>query len=175
MFFLIKSGRAVATKVDDFSKEVITRIFQYPDVVGITSALSGQRYTETVKAFEELEVIPLKTEDFIHYLQQDRPMMFHFISKMAADQVKSDERLLLQAYGTVRHKLAFVLIDLFKLYETDGKAIITIPREDLAAMTGTAKETIIRSLSEFKEEGLVAISGTDIIIESIRPIIDMRY
>jgi CRP-like cAMP-binding protein len=42
-------------------------------------------------------------------------------------------------------------------------------------MAGTAKETIIRCLSEFKEEGLISIQGSDILVESIQKISDLRY
>ena len=89
--------------------------------------------------------------------------------------MKADEKLLLQAYSPVRVKLAAVLIDLYNCYESNGKAVIPIHREDLAAMAGTAKETIIRCLSEFKEEGLVTITGTDITIENIQALVDLRY
>ena len=173
--YLIKSGKAIGTKVDDFSKEVITRLYLYPAVIGLSSALTGQRYQETVKAFEDLEVVPVKKDDFIQFMLTDKSVSFYYLTNLAKDQVKADEKLLLQAYSPVRVKLAAVLIDLYKAYEEDGKAVIPIPREDLAAMAGTAKETIIRSLSEFKDEGLVSITGTDITIENIRNLVDLRY
>lgn len=173
--FLIRSGRAVSIKADDYSKEVITRFYQYPMVLGLSSALTGQRYHETVKAFEDLEVVPIHKDEFIQHILQDKSLSYFFLTQLANDQVKADEKLLLQAFGTVRMKLASVLIDLYKFYEQDGKAILPIPREDLANLAGTAKETIIRSLSEFKDEGLVNINGTDIIIESLEKLIELRY
>ena len=173
--FLVKTGRAIGTKVDDYSKEVITRIYQNPGIIGLSSALTGQRYQETVKAFEDLEVIPVKKDDFIQFVLQDKSVTYYFLNSIAKDQIKADEKLLLQAYSPVRVKLAAVLIDLYRCYESNGKAVIPIPREDLAAMAGTAKETIIRSLSEFKEEGLVSITGTDITIDNIRNLVDLRY
>ncbi|HUR30371.1 MAG TPA: response regulator [Saprospiraceae bacterium] len=173
--YIMKSGKAVGTKVDDYSKEVITRLYQYPDVIGLSSALTGQRFQETVKAFEDLEVMPVKKEDFIQFILNDKSISYYFLNTIAKDQVKADEKLLMQAYSTVRSKLAAVLIDLYKAYEADGKAIIPIPREDLASMAGTAKETIIRSLSEFKDEGLVTITGTEITIDNINKLVDLRY
>jgi CheY-like chemotaxis protein len=173
--YLIKSGRAIGTKADDYSKEVITRIYQFPSIIGLASALTGHRYQETVRAFEDLQVMPVKKEEFIQFMLNDKSVSYYFLSSLAQDQIKADEKLLLQAYSPVRVKLASVLIDLYKSYESDGKAVIPIPREDLAAMAGTAKETIIRCLSEFKDEGLVSITGTDITIENIKDLIDLRY
>ncbi|HZV68934.1 MAG TPA: response regulator [Saprospiraceae bacterium] len=173
--FIIKSGRAIATKVDDYSKEVILRLYQYPAIVGLSSVLMGQRYQETVKAFEDLEVIAVNKDEFIQFILHDKSLAFHFLHNIAADLVKADEKLLLQAYSSVRVKLAAVLLDLYPSYESEGRAVIPITREDLASMAGTAKETIIRCLSEFKEEGLVNVDGSDIIIENIRSLIDLRY
>ena len=173
--YLVRSGRAVGTKADEFSKEVITRIYQHPDVIGLASALTGQRYQETVRAFEDLEVMPVKKDDFLQFIINDKSISFFYLSLLGRELIKADERLLLQAYSPVRTKLASVLTELYEYYHENGRAVIAIPREELASMAGTAKETIIRCLSEFKDEGLVTISGTDIIIEDIQPLLDLHY
>ena len=82
---------------------------------------------------------------------------------------------MLQAFGSVRMKLAATLVELYAFYQEGDSAIIPVSREDLAGMAGTAKETIIRCLSEFKEEGLVTIQGSDILIASIQKLSDLRY
>ena len=173
--FIVRSGRAIATKVDDFSKEVIIRLYQYPSIIGLSSALTGERYQETIKALEDLEVIPVRKEPFLQFMLNDKSLTYHFLTSLAAEQVKADEKLLMQAYSPVRVKLAAVLLELYNAYESDGSAVIPVSREDLASMAGTAKETIIRCLSEFKEEGLVKMAGTDIIIDSVKNLVDLRY
>lgn len=173
--FIVLSGRAIATKIDNYSKEVVTRIYQHPMIIGFSSAFSSSRYQETVRAFEDLEVIPIKKDDFINYVLHDPAVSYYFLQQMAAFQVRADEKLLLQAFGSVRMKLASTLIDLYNSYQESGKTIIPVSREDLASMAGTAKETIIRCLSEFKEEGLVTIQGSDISIPSVQKLSDLRY
>jgi DNA-binding response OmpR family regulator len=173
--FLIRSGKAIATKVDHYGKEVVTRLYHSPMIIGIDSAFSGQRYHETVKAFEDLEIIPIHSEEIIPHILH-HPMLAHFFLKeMASNQAHADEKLLLQAFGSVRMKLAATLVDLYSFYQDGRQAIIPVSREDLASMAGTAKETIIRCLSEFKEEGLITIQGSDIRIESIQKLSDLRY
>lgn len=173
--FLVTNGRAVATKVDDYSKEVVTRLYQPPMIIGIASAFNGTRYRETIKALDDLEVLPIRKDDFVQHVLHDHTSIFFLMHQLAGNQIKADEKLLLQAFGSVRMKLAATLMDLYQFYEHRGKAVIPVSREDLAAMAGTAKETIIRCLSEFKDEGLVNIHDSDIIIDSVKKLAEMKY
>lgn len=173
--FLLKSGKAMASKIDDYSKEVITHLFKPPMIIGISSAFFGLQYRETVKALEDIEVIPIKKDDFIHFALTHPAASYYFLHQLSADQLKANEKLLLQAFGSVRMKLASTLTDLYSFYAKNGKATLSITREDLANMAGTAKETIIRCLTEFKEEGLIEIQGSDIIIVSIKKLHDLPY
>ena len=173
--FLLKSGKAIASKIDDYSKEVITHLYKPPAIIGVTSAFTGQRYRETVKVFKDLEVIPIKKDDFINFVLTHPATAYYFLHQVAINQLRADEKLLLQAFGSVRMKLASTLVDLYSSYDKKGKVSISISREDLANMAGTAKETIIRCLAEFKDEGLIGIQGSDIIIESIDKLSDLRY
>jgi CheY-like chemotaxis protein/CRP-like cAMP-binding protein len=173
--YIIVSGRAFATKVDDYSKEVITQVLQAPQVIGVASAFAGDRFQETIKALDDLEVLPVKREEFIAFVLQDKQLCYHYLTALATGVVRAEEKLLLQAYSPVRMKLADVLLDLYEAFAVGDKAVIPVQREDLASMAGTAKETIIRTLSEFKEEGLVRIAGTDIIVEDVQLLKELRY
>ena len=173
--FIIKSGKAIATKIDNYAKEAVTRLYQHPMIIGVASGFAGNKYQETVKAFEDMEVIPIKKEDFNSFVLHHPSIAYFFLQELANHQLQADEKLLLQAFGSVRMKLAATLVDLYSFYQENGTAIIPVAREDLASMAGTAKETIIRCLSEFKEEGLVSIQGSDIIIPSVQKLAEMRY
>jgi len=172
--FLLRAGRAAATKMDEFSKEVVTHLYKPPMIMGLTSAFFG-KYRETIKAMEDLEVIPIKKDDFMQFMLHDKQISYSFLYQLAMDQIHADEKLLLQAFGTVRMKLASTLLELYPLYVSGEKAVIPISREELANIAGTAKETIIRCLSEFKEEGLLTIQDSDIIIHSSRKLTELRY
>ena len=173
--FLLRQGRAIATRTDAYSKEVVTRIYQAGDIAGTSSAFGGERYLESVKAFEDLTVVPVKKEEFLKFALRDTQTAYYFLHQLAHELGRADEKLLLQAFGSVRMKLAATLIDLHATYATNGRAVIPVSREDLANMAGTAKETIIRCLSEFREEGLVNLNGSDIVIESVKPLIELQY
>jgi CRP-like cAMP-binding protein len=173
--FIIRSGKAIATKIDNYAKEVITRLYKPPMIAGVASAFAGNKYQETVKAFEDLEAIPVKKEEFTSYVLHHPALAYYFLHHLAGNQLQADEKLLLQAFGSVRMKLAATLVDLYAFYEDNGTAVIPVAREDLASLAGTAKETIIRCLSEFKEEGLVSIQGSDIVIPAVQKLAELRY
>lgn len=173
--FLIRQGRAIATRTDAYSKEVVTRIHQAGDLAGTSSVFAGDRYLESVKAFEEITVIPVKKEEFLRFALRDTQSAYYFLHHLARDLSRADEKLLLQAFGSVRMKLAATLLDLHAAYAVDGRAVIPVSREDLANMAGTAKETIIRCLSEFREEGLVHLNGSEILIDTVKPLAELQY
>src|SRR6187549_2523956 len=81
--YIIQSGKAIATKIDHYSKEVVTRLYQPPIIIGIASAIAGARYQETVRAFEDLEVIPIKKDDFMNHVLHDQALSYYFLKKMA--------------------------------------------------------------------------------------------
>jgi CRP-like cAMP-binding protein len=72
---------------------------------------------------------------------------------------EKEERLLRLAYGTVRERTAEALIDLQENHSEPDSDEIRISREDLASIVGTATESLIRTLSEFKTDGLIEIDG----------------
>ena len=84
---------------------------------------------------------------------------------MLAQEVSEiEDQLINLAYNSVRRKVASALITLHRKYEQDGKSRISILREDLASLVGTTKETVIRTLSDFKDEELIAIEDNEIIV-----------
>jgi len=173
--FLIRAGKAMATRTDAYSKEVVTRLYQPGDIAGFSSALGGERYLETVKAFEDLTIIPVKRDAFLRFALRDAQTSYYFLRLLSVELGRADEKLLLQAFGSVRMKLAATLTDLYHAYAEGDRAVIPVSREDLASMAGTAKETIIRCLSEFREEGLVHLQGSDIAIDSVKSLAELHY
>jgi CRP-like cAMP-binding protein len=84
---------------------------------------------------------------------------------MLSNNVEEREKQLLDlAYNTVRKRVANALVRLYDKYHAEGEPdfSISISREDLASMVGTATESAIRMLSEFKSSGLIEIQGSEI-------------
>ena len=98
-----------------------------------------------------------------------------FIKLMANQVSETEENLINLAYDSVRQKVAKALVTLFKKYEANGQARFSILREDLAALAATAKETVIRTISDFKDEGLISIIENDIVIKSVDNLERLRF
>ncbi len=127
-------------------------------------------------ALEESEVAIIPKEDFFDLLQGNREVSSKFI-KMLSNEVKErEERLLQLAYNSVRKRVAEALVMLAQRYQADKSRpfSMAITREDIASLVGTATETVIRTLSDFKQEKIVEMKGSLITILNYDKLIRMR-
>ena len=81
----------------------------------------------------------------------------HLLCKKVGER---EHQLLNLAYNSVRQRTAEALLKANQI--KDGTSVIAISRDDLAKMVGTAAESVIRVLSDFKDEGLIESEGTKI-------------
>lgn len=163
-YFLIKGSVKIYRSGDD-GKELITNIYKGGEFFGHTTLFEGKSYADNALALEESEIYKIPKEDFLALIHKNRDVAAQFI-KMLSNQVAEQEKQLLKlAYGSVRKRTAEALLHLRKnISSTSVTASIRITREDLANLVGTATETVIRCLTEFKEEGLIEVKGREILI-----------
>ncbi len=151
-------------------------LYKAGDFFGYVDLLQGDAYQDSAVALEESEVAVIPKEDFFHLLQADREVSSRFI-KMLSNEVKErEDRLLQLAYNSVRKRVAEALVMLAQRYQADedGLFSMAITREDLASIVGTATETVIRTLSDFKQEKLVEMKGSLITILNYGKLVRMR-
>src|SRR5690606_1713053 len=118
------------------------------------------------EALEESEVCLIPKEDFYALMHNNLHVMKTFIKMLSDNILEKEEQLVNLAYSSVRKRVAEALLLLQKRYDTSTSEnfSISISREDLANIVGTATESLIRTLSDFKEEKLVEIKGSNITI-----------
>ncbi len=164
LFFLNK-GKVKTFKTHDDGKEFITNIFQEGDFFGHIPLFEDKAYTDSALVLEESEICKIPKDDFLTLLYKNRDVAQQFV-KMLSNRVEEQEKQLLKlAYDSVRKRTAVALLQLKKhIAENNGKTGITVTREDLAGMAGTATETVIRCLSEFKEDKFIEVNGREIVI-----------
>jgi CRP-like cAMP-binding protein/CheY-like chemotaxis protein len=156
LYFVIK-GQVKIFKTNDIGKEYIINIRNAGDFVGYTSLIKDEPYTFSAAALEPVEVSLIPKEDFLALLYANRDVSSRLI-KMLADNISEKEAQLLSlAYNSVRKRVAEAILLLQDRYTKEGKEDIQILREDLAHIVGTAKESVIRMLTEFKEDGYIEI------------------
>ncbi len=164
--YFVNSGKLKGFKTSDYGKELATNLYKPGDFIGSTALIKAQPYTETVEVMEVAELSIIPKDDFLDLLYSNRDVSHRFIRMLANDLADKETRLLKLAYDSVRKRVADTLLMLEKKYETekDQPFSISMLREDLAGLVGTAKETVIRTLRDLKEEKLIELDGSTITI-----------
>lgn len=166
LYFLNK-GRVKTYKTTEDGKEFITGIFQEGDFFGYMPLLGRKEiYADTAVAMEDVEVCLIPQQDFFKLLYNNRSIASKFIKMLSNNLMEREEQLLQVSYHSVRQRVAEVLLKLSKRTEDHQELqhSIMMTREDLASLIGTVKETVVRTLADFKEEGLITIDRKKIVV-----------
>ncbi|MEO7047854.1 MAG: Crp/Fnr family transcriptional regulator, partial [Ferruginibacter sp.] len=165
LFFILK-GKVKTYKANDAGKELVTELYNTGDFLGHVALLEGTVYNDTAEALEDSELAVIPKEDFDELVNMDPEVSKQFMRLLAKNIAAKENKLIGIAYNSLRKKVADALILLQKKYQQkkgDGFSI-DISRESLATIAGTATESLIRTLGEFRNEKLIEIKGGDIFI-----------
>jgi len=171
--YLVISGKVKTIKLSEDGRELMTGMYTADDYLGVDVILSNEAYTDTATALEDT-LLCLIPKDQIDQLLNLYPVIAReFIKQLSNNIHEKEEQLLQLAYHSVRKKLAVALVRLHK-QQSDKDGNIKVSREDLAAMAGMASETVSRTLSDFKEEGLIEKKASMITILNIDKLSKMK-
>lgn len=163
--FMVDKGRIKVYKASEDGRELIVQIAVPGDFIGYMEILNDTPYTTSAMALDDSEVYYIQREDFLKLIHNNRDVSAQVIKLLAKDLADQEAHLVKLAYNSVRKRVADALLQLSDKYAQEGKAEpISMMRQDLAQLIGTAKETLIRTLSDFKEEGLIKIEDSAIVI-----------
>lgn len=157
--FWIVSGTVKVYSTDKDSREVILRLATQGDVVGHGFIFGNQIHTDSVKVIEETKCLFLGENDFQHFLQSNPESALILMKKFGKEIMWTQNRCIDLMRKNVRERLACYFHYMAQNYgveDTRGtKVKIQLSREEIASMIGTANETAIRFISEFKAMGLI--------------------
>ena len=164
--YYVVSGKVKAFKTNDDGKELVTELYNTGDFFGYIALLEETVYRDTTETMEETSLAIIPKKDFEELLNNNPQAAKKFIQLLAKNISEKEEQLLGLAYNSLRKKVAEALLLLQKKYKEEGKENfeITLTRESLATIAGTATESLIRTLSDFKTEKLIDIKEGIIII-----------
>lgn len=163
--FYIEKGKVKTYKTNDNGKELVTGLHSEGEFIGYVAMLENGTYKETAEALEETELSSIPKSEFEKLVHDNKEVMRKFIQLLANNVSEKEGQLLSIAYNSLRKKVADALLTISKKYERGTEnAPIDISRENLANIAGTAKESLIRTLSDFKDEKLIDIKQGDIVI-----------
>lgn len=157
--FYIQRGKVKIYKANENGKELVVGLFTTGDFFGYIALLEGSVYKETAEAIEETEVAVIPKEDFEELMNSNKEVVKSFMKLLARNVTDKESQLIGLAYNSLRKKVADALLLLKKKFEPANgeKFSIDISRENLATIAGTATESLIRTLSDFKTEKLIDI------------------
>lgn len=163
--FYIEKGKVKTFKTNDDGKELVIGLYNQGDFLGYVALLEGTTYKETAEAMEDTELAVIPNEEFEQLISSNKEVMQKFIKLLAKNVSDKEQQLLGIAYNSLRKKVADALIMLYSKYKgSNEQYAIDMSRENLANIAGTAKESLIRTLSDFKDEKLIDICGRDIFV-----------
>lgn len=162
LFFLI-SGQVKSHKAHEADREYVTNLYKPGDFFGYVSLLQNAAYEDSAVAMEDCEICKIPKADFTALVYKNRDVAGKFIKMLSGSVAEREKRLLSLAYDTVRKRVAEALLSL-KNRTPDKGLRISVTRDDLAGMAGTATETVIRSLSDLKADKFIEVNGRDIVI-----------
>ncbi len=151
--FFVESGKVKVYKTSDDGRELIVKVAQAGDFLGFLALFKEDAYPESAAALEDCAVKLVPKSDFAALVFGNRDVNARFIKMLASHVAEREQQLIELAYNSVRKRVATTITQLYD----QSHHTISLLREDLASLAGTAKETLIRTLTDFKNEGLINI------------------
>lgn len=164
--YFINKGKVKIFHKNDQGKELISGLHKAGDFFGFLSLLKDEKYTHSAAVLEDAEIYMIPKEDFFSLIYKNAEVARKFIGILSDSLIENEQQLIRLAYDSVRKRVAEALVKLSDTYkkETDELFSMNVSREDMANLVGTAKETVIRTLSDFKEDKYIEIAGSMITI-----------
>ncbi len=173
--FYIAEGKVKKYKIIREAKEHIIYVANTGELIGYHAILADDRYPDSAAAIEESRIAFIPREDFIETIHQSPILVKRLLKTLSHEFGVLANGLALFASNSVRERLALQLIVLREKYKVNfqpGMPVeINMGRDDLASLTGTARENVVRILTEFKEEGILDTKGRKIIIKNVNELI----
>ncbi|MDJ0646557.1 MAG: response regulator [Flavobacteriaceae bacterium] len=166
--YLISKGAVKCYKLDEQGKELTTALFNDDDFFGYSSFTENTPYEDSAMAIKNTTVMCISKNKLREVLKNNHKVTLALIQLLTDDLSVIKEQLLEMAYSSVNKKTATTILKFAEKLNKKPEEPIRISRTDLASVAGIATETLIRSLSNFKKQGLIETEGRNIKIVDLQ-------
>ncbi|MBO0936013.1 response regulator [Fibrella sp. HMF5335] len=173
--YFIKRGKIKLFTSDESGNNYITALYGEGDFVGYLPLLANTPYAESAEVLDDTEVCSIPQADFLTLIYHNKEVANEFIRMLASDVAESRDRLLQLAYQSVRKRTAEALLMVQRKFYADAPPIMTLSRENWSHLVGASTETVIRTLSDFRTEGLIEIMGSQIRLLDVDRLARLRH
>lgn len=160
--YLIRSGSIKCYKFNKQGKTLTTSIYKDDDFFGYTSFTKNQSYEETAVTIVDTEILGIEKSILINILNKNHTVTLELVDLLTNDLKDVKEQLLEMAYDSVHKKTASTLLKFAEKINRKADDLIKVSRHDLAHVAGISTETLIRSISKLRKEGIVELDGRNI-------------
>ncbi|NNE32446.1 MAG: response regulator [Winogradskyella sp.] len=172
--YLILKGVVKCYKFDENGKELTTALYKEDELFGYTSFTQNIPYRETATAMNAVELVGVLKTELSEILDNNHKVTLAFIQLLTEDLTGVKDQLLQMAYSSVRRKTASTILRFAEKINSKPEDLIKISRSDLASVAGIATETLIRTMSDFKKQGLIEIEGRNIKVIDLKGLQDIN-
>jgi CheY-like chemotaxis protein/CRP-like cAMP-binding protein len=175
LYYLVK-GKVKGFKTHEDGKEYITDLFSDGDFIGYSALIEDKNYDDSTVVLEDAEIMQIPKEDFVQMIYGNMDVAVKFIRIITQNVKEKEERLLNLAYSSLRKRVARALVDIQSKFNAEHtNKPLEISREDFAHYVGTATESLIRTLSDFKSEKLIEIKDGKISVINTEKLKNLLY
>jgi CRP-like cAMP-binding protein len=169
-FYCVHSGIIKVFKTGLDGKEQIIRFAKPGDIIAYRSVLSNEVACTTAKVIEECKVCFIPSEILVSFIKSNSTYAFEILKLACHELGEANSFITDIAQKSVRERLAEILLFLVNDFGLDDQNYlqISLTREELSNIVGTATESVIRLLSEFKNDKLVELNGRRIRIMNMK-------
>ena len=175
LYYLVK-GQVKTYKRFKDGRELSSNLYHDGDFFGYESLCNGEVYADNAATLTESDIIQIPKTDFMEYLLNHQAVSKTFIALLSGNVRDKGKQMLQLAYSSVRKRVAEALLQVAAKFGdgVEDSCTIRISRDDLAALVGTASETVSRMLADFKDEKLIDKTGNAINIRSIEKLRNIK-
>ncbi len=168
--FCIKDGVCKVSKMSENGRDQVIKLITKGDLLGERSLITGGASNLTARALNDMEICFIPKDEIVRDLKQNNNFTMSMLKDLATSLRDADEVIVDMAQKTVKQRLAETLIHLDKKFPKDDEGYIDVylTREDIANIIGTATESAIRILSDYKKKGFIDFKGKRITILDVK-------
>lgn len=165
--YCLRSGKCKLTKLAPNGKEQIVRFIKKGELIGHRSVISDSVTHLTITALEDMDVCFVPKNEILDLFKRNGDFSLSLTKSICADLDEANSSIANMAQKNVKERLAESLLFFERIFGKDSEGYISVnlTREEIANAIGTATESTIRLLSEFKKDGYISLSGRRIKIE----------
>jgi CRP-like cAMP-binding protein len=162
--FCVRDGVSKLSKLSANGKDQIVKLASKGEVMGQRSVIAEESSNLSAIAVSDMEVCFIPKESIVDTLHKNPNFTVEVLRHMAHDLREADDVIVNMSQKTVKQRIAEAFLYLRDNFgqDAEGYLSVTLSREDIANVVGTATESCIRIISEFKKKGYVKTSGKKI-------------